>query len=775
MAGNAAVYECCSGSQAQNISLNLAVNYGAQDSSFSGGTGQYRMPQAGDLVVVFAGVDNTAGTPNSISDSKGNTWTAIQTQTGAVNQQFRAWGSIIAAGKVPTASDTITAVFASTSGSKHLIAKVIVGPTAVTATNQVTAQGSGGGTWSSGASGAITGTKIQIGVLQNASGGGKPTALTFDAATATFTQAPSGHWSAFMVDTAPPAGGQAAGGTTASGTWAAGTWTHAAPAPVTGTGTLAAKKPALAGSGTYTAPVTGTGTFAAKKAALSGSGTYTAPVTGTGTFAAKKIALSGSGVYGGATGTGALAAKKIALSGTGTYTAPVTGTGSFAAKKIALSGTGSYIVPVTGTGTFAAKKIKLAGSGTVAGITGTGALAAKKIALSGTGVYTPPVTGTASWAAKKIKLAGSGTYTPPSTGTGTFAAKKIRLAGTGLTGQVGTGTFAAKKIALSGAGISNIAPTTGVGAWHSKKIALHGVGTIGTPPAPPRAISAAPPSLVPVIWDGLALNEGERSDGLCTVVTAVDGWYGSPPLDGNDLARVLTDGALFGYKTLGARLVTISGGATGPRDLLNAFARNLAGKAAGRQPVTLLVGEDDGSDNPRALTATARADSDTLAFAWRGRVYFTYQAVLTCGDPRLYDSALSSVTITALPSGAATGRVYPWNPPRFYASASVANAAVLANPGNAPAPVLLTYTGPLSESRLTDGKTTIHLAALGSAQQIFINSETLATTAPGGASRAAYLLAGTAPLTIPPHSEATWNLYGTGTGTVQLAYRAAWT
>src|SRR5215831_19075260 len=272
MAGNAAVYECCSGSQAQNISLNLAVNYGAQDSSFSGGTGSYRMPQVGDLVVVFAGVDNTAGTPSSVSDSKGNTWTAIQTQTGAVNQQFRVWGSIIAAGKVPTASDTITAVFASTSGSKHLIAKVIVGPSAVTAFNQVTTQGSGGGTWSSGASGAITAPKIQIGVLQNANAGGKPTALTFDSATATFTQAPSGHWSTFMVDAAPPAGGQAAGGTTASGTWAAGTWTHAAPTPVTGTGTVASKKIALAGSGTYISPTTGTGAVASKKIALAGSG-----------------------------------------------------------------------------------------------------------------------------------------------------------------------------------------------------------------------------------------------------------------------------------------------------------------------------------------------------------------------------------------------------------------------------------------------------------------------------------------------------------------------
>jgi len=735
---NAAVYECCSGSQAQNISLNLAVNYGAQDASFSGGVGSYRMPQVGDLVVVFAGVDNTAGTPQSISDSKANTWTAIQTQAGAVNQQFKCWGSVIAAGKVPTSSDTITVAFAATSGSKHLIAKVIVGPSAVTAFNQVTTQGSGGGTWSSGASGAITPTKIQIGVLQNASAGGKPTALTFDAAGATFTQAPSGHWSAFMVDTNPPAGGQAAGGTTASGTWAAGTWTHTAPTPATGTGTIASKKIALAGSGTYIDPTTGSGAIASKKIALAGSGSYIPPTTGTGGIASKKVALAGSGTYTPpTTGTGTITAKKVALAGVGTYTPPpVTGTGAIAAKKVALAGSGTYTPPITGTGAVASKKIALAGLGSYAGaVVGTGAIASKKVALAGVGTYTPP----------------------PVTGTGAVKAKKIALAGTGTAGIQGT---------------------TGFGGITAKKISLAGLGTY-TDPAPvvpvPVVLAEGPPALVPVVWGQLSLNDGNRDDGLCTVVTDVSGWYGSPPLDGNDLARVLADGALYGYKTLGPRLVTISGAAAGPRDLLNNYARQLAGLAAGRQAVSLLVGEDDGSDDPGSLAAMARADSDSLTLAWQGRELFTWQVALTLADPRLYEGEVRTVTLTPLPSGAPTGRTYPFAPPRFYASADVANAAILTNVGNAPAPVFITYTGSLAESRLTDGQTTIHLAPVGAGQQIYVNSETLAASAPGGASRASYLLPGTAPLLVPPYSDTPWYLYGTGSGTVTLAWQGAWT
>lgn len=148
---------------------------------------------------------------------------------------------------------------------------------------------------------------------------------------------------------------------------------------------------------------------------------------------------------------------------------------------------------------------------------------------------------------------------------------------------------------------------------------------------------------------------------------------------------------------------------------------------------------------------------------------------MTAGDPRLYESDWQTAVLSPLPTGAPTGRPYPFAPPRAYASARVANAAIVTNPGNAPAPVFLTYTGQLAESRLTDGISTIHLTALAAAQQIFINSETLRTTAPGGANRASYLMPGTVPLVIAPGASLPWYLYGTGAGTVQLAWRAAWT
>jgi hypothetical protein len=372
---------------------------------------------------------------------------------------------------------------------------------------------------------------------------------------------------------------------------------------------------------------------------------------------------------------------------------------------------------------------------------------------------------------------------PPITGTGAVAAKKIALAGTGTfsSGITGTGAIAAKKIALAGTGTASATPgpITGTGAVTAKKISLAGTGTVTAPVVVAPAIVPGP-TLLPVIWDGLSLNDGDRGDGLTTVVTNIDGWYGSPALAGNDLARALTDGAIYGFKTVAPRVIAITGAVVaadaGSRAVLNAFARSLSAKAVAAEPVDLLVGEDEGSPDGTVtlLAASVRADSSQLAVAWTGRLFFTWTVELTAADPRLYEAAWQSAVVIPAASGGQTGRLYPLTMPRRYASATAANSVRLTNDGNAPVPVWATYTGDLSESRLTDGATTVHLAPLGAAQQITVNTETLTATAPGGVSRASYLMAGSAPLVIAPYATVTWSLYGTGGGHVALSWRGVW-
>jgi hypothetical protein len=279
--------------------------------------------------------------------------------------------------------------------------------------------------------------------------------------------------------------------------------------------------------------------------------------------------------------------------------------------------------------------------------------------------------------------------------------------------------------------------------------------------------------LVPVIWAGVNLNGGDREDGVTVVVTDVEGWFGSPPLTGHDLEGALSDGAIFGHKTAGARQVIVSGAATGPRGPLLAYSRDLAALAMARDPADLAIAEDTGGDEEGlTLTAACRADAEGLAHAWHGPGFFTYQLALTAADPRLFESSWNEATLTLGGEGE-SGREYPREYPWEYGSSALPNTARLVNAGSAAAPVMITYTGDLSETRLTDGVRSIRVAPLAAGQQITVISETLAASAPGGASRASHLLAGSEPMTIAPRALVTWRLYGTGGGAVLLRWRGA--
>jgi putative Ig domain-containing protein len=297
--------------------------------------------------------------------------------------------------------------------------------------------------------------------------------------------------------------------------------------------------------------------------------------------------------------------------------------------------------------------------------------------------------------------------------------------------------------------------------------------TVAEQPEPEPEPEPPPPRLVPVIWAGLDCNAGNRADGLTLVCEEVNGWYGTPPLNGHDIDRVLTDGSVFGAKVTGARVVTLTGAAAGPHAALVALARELAARAAARQPAPLSIGEHDDPEAP-LLTAMVRADEDRLEADWHGRCLLRWQVALSAADPRLYEEPWRQAAL-ALALDPDTGRDYPLAHPRAYALTVLPNAARLANPGNVPAPVLATWVGPLGETRVSDGARTIHVAPLGPQQEILVDTGSLVAVAPGGASRASYILPGSQPMAVPRDGTATWRLYGTGSGRVELRWRGAWT
>ena len=288
------------------------------------------------------------------------------------------------------------------------------------------------------------------------------------------------------------------------------------------------------------------------------------------------------------------------------------------------------------------------------------------------------------------------------------------------------------------------------------------------PPVPPTS-----GNLIPVFWGGLPLNLGEDPEtGLCAVVENIEGWLDSPPLNGNDAARAVADGSAWGPKTLGARVVTVTGAATGPRELLAGLRDQLAALAASRDPAPLTVTNAGGAG--RSMTADVRAGTDAFRHTWIGHTGFRWSVVLTAADPLLYEDSWQTAQLSnGSPGG--TGRAYQRSYPWQYASPNLPNSVQLTNAGNWPAPVFALYTGDLSPSRLTDEQSGLILVdSLDAGMTISVDTSTLVAVADGGLSRASYILPGSLPMTIPPGTTVQWHLYSTGAGTVQLAWRSAW-
>ena len=284
------------------------------------------------------------------------------------------------------------------------------------------------------------------------------------------------------------------------------------------------------------------------------------------------------------------------------------------------------------------------------------------------------------------------------------------------------------------------------------------------PPAPPRR------DLIPIIWDGLWLNTGDTNDGLCVVVENLSGWLDSPPLEGNDVSRVISDGAAWGPKVLRQRIITISGGATGPRAALMRFRDDLAVRAARREPTLLAVGD---WDLERVLTADVRAGSEAYRHRPLGATGFKYQITLTAADPALYAGTWQTAELTNITAN--TGRDYPREYPWQYAAPFLPNSGVLRNGGNYQAPVYALYTGELGESAITDGRSgTVRIARLDAGMQILVNCSALTAEAEGGLSRASYILPGSRPLFIAAGDSSRWFLRSAGGGSVLLGWRSTW-
>lgn len=195
------------------------------------------------------------------------------------------------------------------------------------------------------------------------------------------------------------------------------------------------------------------------------------------------------------------------------------------------------------------------------------------------------------------------------------------------------------------------------------------------------------------------------------------------------------------------------------------------------------AGDIGASDYARAISgagAVASIPTGNPRAPWAGSLAFVMNGAKpgTPGDPPGFTRVVAANGTASLVAASMLWyppkivRVYP----RQYAGTIDSNEAVLLNQGNVPAPVHAAYIGDLTQSRLValaSGRT-INVAALQVGETINVDTSTLVATAPGGESRASYVLAGSQTLLVAPQASDVWSLYAAGGGSVTLTWRSAW-
>lgn len=198
-----------------------------------------------------------------------------------------------------------------------------------------------------------------------------------------------------------------------------------------------------------------------------------------------------------------------------------------------------------------------------------------------------------------------------------------------------------------------------------------------------------------ILSTGISLNTGADSDGVLMTCATLDGW-GSPGSKGGGVSREGEHGeSPAPNPKLQARTLQLSGLIKAPTILLRQQAehRLQAALSLNQFDLTVVDGIPLTVTAQRSGEITRVDDTDTQA---------TWQAELRCPDPRRYGA--SQQLLLNLPS--VTGGVrFPIRFPVQFTGSSTSGDGTVTNSGNEPAPSVVTFTGPLTNPKLTNLQT----------------------------------------------------------------------
>lgn len=214
---------------------------------------------------------------------------------------------------------------------------------------------------------------------------------------------------------------------------------------------------------------------------------------------------------------------------------------------------------------------------------------------------------------------------------------------------------------------------------------------------------SSPGSLI--TGDGqLEYNDYVLGDDVITFMEKIDGWESLPGVDSSNTVRPSSHGAWVGKKLVNQRIITWTGRiSTAEReDYENAvkLIRDSFIPASGTEELTIVVRT---RNEMRMAFGSVIQREIPMDYS-----YSYYGAKLTvqfeCSDPRLYSLGETTVFISA-PALVSDGLEYPLVYPLDYGVEPAPSSLIINNLGNAPTPVIMHFSGPVTNPTLINQTT----------------------------------------------------------------------
>jgi len=205
-----------------------------------------------------------------------------------------------------------------------------------------------------------------------------------------------------------------------------------------------------------------------------------------------------------------------------------------------------------------------------------------------------------------------------------------------------------------------------------------------------------------VVLGDLTLNTIDEY-GTTWVLLDLDGWWTLPEVDLPDEQRSFHEEGSYSYEgRYLARVVTLRGyfkpATSSAADLVRARNKLLAVCQATRTETTLVVREE------LIKQATVRISARPLIATGRTTGETAFEVTMRASDPRKYSTDIRVVS-TGLAELTQNGRTYNREYPMLYGALSSTGYVTLENAGTATTPLVIEFTGQVTNPRVTNSET----------------------------------------------------------------------